>query len=196
VKRANTKQALLQVETVASPTARSEPRVHVGISILKGQAMDRALQQATELGTNEITILAANRSNVQLAGERVDNKLSHWSKIIAGACEQCGQLYLPTLNDPVSVAAFIEKLQVDPDVQTMILEHTAPRLPTLLAPASRAVLIGPEGGWDEAEQTLFDRVGVQRFSLGSTVLRAETVPAVALALLNHIQQSSASLPST
>jgi len=45
--------------------------------------------------------------------------------------------------------------------------------------AHPVVLIGPEGGWSEAERTL----AIPRISLGSHVLRAETAAITAGALL-------------
>jgi 16S rRNA (uracil1498-N3)-methyltransferase len=50
-----------------------------------------------------------------------------------------------------------------------------------------AILIGPEGGFSEAE---FDKLGKQAFvkkiTLGQRVLRAETAAAVALGLWNEL----------
>jgi 16S rRNA (uracil1498-N3)-methyltransferase len=53
-------------------------------------------------------------------------------------------------------------------------------------PRSVAVLIGPEGGFSppEIEKTL--EYGFQTVSLGPRILRAETAPVVALALLQAL----------
>ena len=49
------------------------------------------------------------------------------------------------------------------------------------------VFIGPEGGWSDEEATLFAEQGTARYRLGSTILRAETMPAVALALIQQMR---------
>jgi 16S rRNA (uracil1498-N3)-methyltransferase len=50
-------------------------------------------------------------------------------------------------------------------------------------PRSVAVLIGPEGGFSQAEIETVREFGFQTVSLGPRILRAETAPVVALALL-------------
>ena len=50
-------------------------------------------------------------------------------------------------------------------------------------PRSVAVLIGPEGGFSQTEIEMVRGYGFQTISLGPRILRAETAPVVALALL-------------
>jgi 16S rRNA (uracil1498-N3)-methyltransferase len=159
-------------------------KLHLGISLLKGQAMDRAIQQATELGASSICLLNAHRNNVHLTPERLDNKMSHWQKIIAGACEQSGQLYLPTLTPLES----LEHLITTTDTEIIILDMQGEKLPATLPRAERTLLVGPEGGWDEDERRLFAAHQLTHYQLTGGTLRAETVPSVALALFSHLQQ--------
>jgi 16S rRNA (uracil1498-N3)-methyltransferase len=58
----------------------------VAIGLLKGQAMDRAIQQATELGARNIWLLQAQRSNVSLKDGRLSQKLEHWRRSALDAC--------------------------------------------------------------------------------------------------------------
>ena len=51
-----------------------------------------------------------------------------------------------------------------------------------------ALLIGPEGGWTDAERTGFLNAGWKPVSLGSQVLRAETAAMAALAILGAAWQ--------
>ena len=53
-------------------------------------------------------------------------------------------------------------------------------------PRSVAVLIGPEGGFSQAEIENVREYGFQTVSLGPRILRAETAPVVALALLQSL----------
>ena len=48
-----------------------------------------------------------------------------------------------------------------------------------------ALLIGPEGGLSEAEINAANAVGFENWCIGSRVLRTETAPVVALAILNY-----------
>ena len=184
---ANAKQAVLDLDEVAPAAPEPGIKIHLGLSLLKGAAMDRALQQATELGGTSITLLAAKRSNVQLSRERADGKLDHWQKVIASACEQSGRLYLPELRPPINVAEFLDTSMSDNGLEAIVLDQHGAPLPKTLPSQPRTILIGPEGGWDNAEMALFKARGLTQYKISDNVMRAETVPAVALALLAHVQ---------
>ncbi|XOV83729.1 MAG: RsmE family RNA methyltransferase [bacterium] len=159
-------------------------KLHLGISLLKGQAMDRAVQQATELGASSIRLLEAKRSNVQLRTQRLDRKMDHWQKIIAGACEQSGRLFLPKLIPPASIAQVLAATEFE----IIVLDMHGEPLPGKLPAEERLLLMGPEGGWDATERQLFVEHKLTHYRLSSGTLRAETVPSVALALFSHLQQ--------
>ena len=55
---------------------------------------------------------------------------------------------------------------------------------SVAAPASVQLLIGPEGGWSEAEVQQALAAGALAISLGPRTLRAETAPIVALTLVS------------
>jgi 16S rRNA (uracil1498-N3)-methyltransferase len=177
------KAARLQISEIAPAQIPHAPAVHLALSILKGQAMDRALQQATELGVAQIHLLQANRSNVTLKADRTDNKLTHWQKIISSACEQCGQLYVPALSPPVSPAELLS----DTALKTFVLDQQGEVFPDRLDTHDIQLLIGPEGGWDESERLLFQQQNIPAYCVAPFTLRAETMPAVALATVYHAQ---------
>ena len=54
-------------------------------------------------------------------------------------------------------------------------------------PGPLALLVGPEGGFDEAERELLStQPFVTRISLGPRILRADTAAVAALALVNAV----------
>lgn len=183
--QANPKKSLLQVIHMEAAVDMAPHGLHLGLSMLKGQAMDRALHQATELGASEISLINAKRSNVALDARRTDNKMTHWQKIVAAACEQSGRLFVPALHRPNGLDTLLAGAPEKP----MVFDAAGAPLPGALPAESRLILIGPEGGWDDAERTEFTRLGIECYSLGEHILRAETMPAVALALLHHLQFS-------
>jgi 16S rRNA (uracil1498-N3)-methyltransferase len=52
-----------------------------------------------------------------------------------------------------------------------------------------AVLIGPEGGLSEAELAQAEGSGFTRVTLGPRVLRTETAPVAALAVIQHLLEN-------
>jgi 16S rRNA (uracil1498-N3)-methyltransferase len=159
------------------------PRLHVALGLLKGQPMDRALQQACESGATDVWLLHTSRSNVALNKARMSSKLAHWHKVLASSTEQCGSLFVPTLHPLASIAQTLEGARATP----MVFDPGGCDMPQRLDPADRLLLIGPEGGWNEAELELFSDRGIPRYRLGNLTFRAETAPSVTLALVQRAQ---------
>ena len=137
-----------------------------------------------ELGVQQIWLLQTDRSNLPLKGERLDQKLGHWQRIIASACEQCGQTWLPVLHPPRTVKACIDE---QANGVPIVFDIDGALLPRQVDIHQPLILIGPEGGWSDKEAQFFRDQDVARYRLGDTVLRAETMPAVALALIQHLR---------
>tara|TARA_E500000075_G_scaffold123792_1_gene126258 strand:- start:409 stop:1134 length:726 start_codon:yes stop_codon:yes gene_type:complete len=169
-----------QVSRVEPPIAQ---HLLVAMSLLKGQAMDRAIQQATELGASHVMLLTSERSNVGFDTKRLANKLAHWRKIIIASCEQCGALTIPTLDPPRSIGDLIAGLPST--TRRIVFDPTGPLLPKSLVSDDYVLCIGPEGGWSSAELDFFNTNDFAVNSVHSRVLRAENFPAVALALVQH-----------
>ena len=183
---AHTKRSVLRVVGVAPVAAPPAPSLTLALGLLKGQAMDRALQQAAELGAAAIYLIPTERSNVSLSTERVVNKLAHWRKIVAGACEQSGHLFVPQ----VSLLKDLSALLADNETETVVLDMDGAPLPPSLASRDRLLPIGPEGGWSDNERALFQAQNRLVFRLTDSTLRAETAPAVALALFKHLMRDT------
>jgi 16S rRNA (uracil1498-N3)-methyltransferase len=176
-------QTLLTITEILEREPRPETRNHLGLALLKGGAMDRAIQLACESGADDISLFTAFRSNARMDAQRLASKLAHWQKVIVAAGEQSGRSHLPHF-EPSS------------DLQQLIADHTnAYVLDMEGGPlnyhvgADRLLLIGPEGGWSDDERRLFDQERVQRVSLGPTTLRAESTPGAAMAILNYLANS-------
>ena len=166
------------------PLTESPLAIHLGIAISKGDRLEWVLQKATELGATAITPLFSERTEFKLKGERLEKKLQHWQQIIVSACEQCGRNSLPQLHSPQSAMQWSESVQAD---RKLVLHH---RSDGSLDPAdtvhSTALLIGPEGGLSELEIQHAERNGFQPLTLGPRVLRTETAPLAAIAVLQSL----------
>ena len=183
------RQAELQVTQVTTSAEPSNPFCHVVLALLKGNAMDRAIAQCVELGAHSIQLFRAARSNVDPTGSRLENKLSHWGKIIAGACEQSGRLYLPELHfRPVGLDILLDQFA---HTQRIVLDQSGSGLRAADVTGDAVTLfVGPEGGWSDAERDLFARRGHPVRSLAQHTLRAETVPGIALGITQYLITAS------
>ena len=146
-------------------------------ALLKGEAMDRVVQKAVELGAKRIVPLRTARSEALPADERLSRKLAHWQGIVVASAMQCGRATLPQVE---AVRDFADILEDAPGLRWIFSPHDAPAASGQAAEAV-SVLIGPEGGFAPHEVTAAVNAGWLPQSLGPRVLRADTAATVALA---------------
>ena len=177
------KSAKVQVLTF-NPSNRT-PAIHtlLGQVMSKGDRMDYAIQKAVELGVSEIQLLTSERCEMRLKYDRDQKKLDHWQGIAIAACEQCGMNLVPQILAPLSLNEWIKtelpqsKFVLAPEKeQTDVLKDISPDI---------ALLIGPEGGLNEAEIDQANQYGFKNWCIGDRILRTETAPVVALSILNY-----------
>ena len=156
--------------------------IHLALGLSRGDRMDFAVQKSTELGVNEITPLYTEYGEVRLKPERVEKKLQHWKKIAISACEQSGRLDIPVIHTPISLM----ELSLAESVNKWMLEPSgSDALPQSIAVNSVMLVVGPEGGFSENEIDWAQCNDFQIVALGSRILRTETAPVAALAILQH-----------
>ncbi|MEC8492034.1 MAG: RsmE family RNA methyltransferase [Pseudomonadota bacterium] len=183
VSKAHQRRAQIRVVGQIVSIERTDQAPSLAMALLKGRAMDRAIAQATELGVQQIWLLQTDRSNLPLKGARLDQKIGHWRRVIASACEQCGQTWLPVLHPPRTVKACIDE---QANGIPIVFDLDGAPLPRKVDIHKPLIFVGPEGGWSEEEAKFFRDQDVASYRLGDTVLRAETMPAVAMALVQHL----------
>lgn len=153
--------------------------------ISRGPRMDTVVQKATELGVRALQPVLADRSVVRLDTERAGSRLAHWQRIVISACEQCGRSVLPEVLPPRSLDEALAALS--PGTVGLTLDprgHEA--LGELLGATSQVALaIGPEGGFTEDEIRRLTAAGFRGLRLGPRILRTETAPLAALAILQY-----------
>jgi 16S rRNA (uracil1498-N3)-methyltransferase len=107
------------------------------------------------------------------------------------AAEQCGILSIPDVAEPGALDRVLAGLEAD---RVLIFcderaEHADPlaALSALPKPKALAVLIGPEGGFTEAERAqLLKHPNIIRLALGPRILRADTAGVAALTLVQSV----------
>jgi 16S rRNA (uracil1498-N3)-methyltransferase len=163
------------VETIAD----LPPRVRVLVPLIKGDRMDLCLEKLVEVGADELIVWPAERSVVKLDAARRESRQAHYAAAIQAAARQCGRATMPTVTIAESLRAAIAGL---PGGVRLVLDPAADRAEV---PNTDDVTIasGPEGGLAPAELDALAAAGFVSLGLGPRVLRAETAPVVAVALV-------------
>lgn len=163
------------------------------LSILKGDAMEWAVEKAVELGASELVPLVTAHTVVQIKQKGPEAFQSRWQKIADQALKQCGRLERLEVRLPVGLEDHLAATSADGrrKVRLWCDETERQRAPELVnwlksAPTELSelrLLIGPEGGWSAGERDLLAREpGMVRVGLGPWVLRAETAALFTLSL--------------
>ncbi len=158
-------------------------QIELGIALSRGDRMDWVLQKATELGVTRIAPLFSERTEVKLKAERADKKQQHWQQVIISACEQCGRNRLPALEQPQKLEDWLQNTRAE---RKFVLHHRAEATTNSGAPASVALAVGPEGGLSDSEIGAAEAAGFEALTLGPRVLRTETAPLAALAIVQAL----------
>ena len=175
------KRTEVLITSLSLETRRPKVKIHLGICILKKDAMNRSLSRCTELGVNEITPIFSEFCAVP--EKLIEKRVSNWQKIVISASEQCGLNLIPSINPVCNLQEWISKT---PGEKLMAVQSGDKLGNDFLESNSVSLLIGPEGGFspDEIEDASNDQV--KKISLGERTLRAETAPIVAISLIHRI----------
>ncbi len=178
-----------EVAVLGTAPARAESPLALTLvqGVARRERMDLIVQKATELGVAAIVPVATARSVVKLdAGARAA-RLAHWNGIAIAACEQCGRARLPAIAEPVPLAAWLAEA-VAPATRRIQLALDAGDALAAAAAGAPAIelLVGPEGGLEDAEQDAARAVGYRACRLGPRVLRSETAAVAALTVLQSV----------
>lgn len=169
-------------QVVLAPTALLRPREDVPDfwlcpALLKKDRFDLVLEKASELGVAQIRPVITRRCVAdKLNAERART-------IVVEAAEQCARTALPVLAEPVKLAELLAQWPAD-RVLFFADELGGELAAQAFAGTGRAaLLVGPEGGFDEAErETIRALPQAVPISLGPRILRGETAAIAATAL--------------
>jgi len=142
---------------------------------IKKGPIDWLVEKATELGAARLQPVITQRTIV----DRLN--LDRLRANMIEASEQCDRTALPTLSEPVRLAALLKGWDAD---RMLIFADETGGSPFLgvARPGPAAILIGPEGGFTPDERALIRATGgAVGASLGPRILRAETAAAAAIA---------------
>ncbi|MFG6281602.1 16S rRNA (uracil(1498)-N(3))-methyltransferase [Sphingomonas sp. S6] len=145
---------------------------------LKKGRIDWLAEKACELGVDRLVPVVTARTIVDKL--KTDRLRAHMIE----AAEQCARTALPAVDEPVKLAAMLRDW---PAERTLFFADEAGGDSAVAAmrahPGPAAILIGPEGGFTDAERAMIrehsQAIGI---SLGPRILRADTAAAAAVAL--------------
>jgi len=166
------------------------PPVHLLVPIADRERMLWLGEKATELGASSWRPVLFKRSrSVAPRGEGPTFQQRLRARM-ASALEQSGGAWLPVPYPDATVETCIAAA---PEGIRLVLELDGIPMVSLLelhrhVPVT--IVLGPEGGLEEAEREAFGAAGFRSASLGSSLLRFETAGVAALAVARAVSSAS------
>ena len=170
------------------PDVEAHTSIYLVAGLSKGEKMEWVIQKGTELGMEGLIPLRTKRSVMHLEGSKAQDRVVRWQKIASEAAKQSHRVQEPKISEVCDWRDLAE--QLPPDTQWLIpyeeeltqrlafvLERMDPKRPI-------AILIGPEGGFDQTEVALAqEKLGAKSVSLGPRILRTETAALATLTMV-------------
>ena len=178
--------------TALCPSPEAPARAVLWQGLPKADKLELIAQKATELGVWEIWPVEMLRSVARL-GKNDPKKQERLSRIALEAAKQSGRAHVPEVRAAVSFDKALKRLEEESFDLILVAWEEEHALPLSKAigeyrqfngvPGRVLIVIGPEGGIDEAEQQRLAALGAQSVTLGPRILRTETAGLCALAAL-------------
>jgi 16S rRNA (uracil1498-N3)-methyltransferase len=164
------------------------PFVRALVPLIKGDRMDACIEKLVEVGVDAIVVWPAARSVIRLDDARRDARRAKYQAIAQAAARQSGRAQVPPVDCAASLAAALAALPDRlPQGLRLVLDPTSDAALEVGAATDVTLASGPEGGLAPDE---LDRLaGFAPLGLGPRVLRAETAPMVAVALIRAATRS-------
>lgn len=188
IKDINKTNVLCEIIEKADINNESTLKIHLYQGLPKAAKMDFIIQKSTELGVTSITPVITERVVVKNELKEY-KKVDRWNKIALEACKQSKRTIIPKVNQPMELEGFLSEAdsydlvvvpyesKEDFGIKAMIRNLKGKKINSI------AILIGPEGGFEEDEIEKLDNLGAQIVTLGPRILRTETAGLVCASLL-------------
>jgi len=171
------KRVTAKITTTRAGSHPRPARVSLAVGLLKGDAMDAVVRDATALGVREIVPMITAHAIVPKRA-RGEEAVERWRRVAVASAKQCGQLTLPAIGAVTDLKTVLAR----PDGTKLMCVEPALGGASLSAVAADGVLVlvGPEGGWSEEEVVRARAAHCHTVTLGPLTLRAELAPVVAV----------------
>lgn len=178
------REAVTVTVDAVTPNA-SEPSLAVTLymGLPKADKLEWIIQKAVELGVTAIVPVVTARSIARVDGKDAEKKRTRWQKIAAEAAGQSGRGIIPTVEAPISFKQALPRLAAENTL--LCYEGGGQPIGQLVSREDTALslVVGPEGGFDPAEVAAVTAGGGRIATLGPRILRCETAPIAALAVV-------------
>lgn len=187
----NISKTSVEVSIIKKILQESESPVKITLfqGLPKSSKMDYIVQKGTEIGINEVVPIITARVVVKSElGEY--KKTDRWQRIALEACKQCKRSTIPKISAPIEFDKLLEQLKTFDTIVVPYENEEGLGIKKMVSGLKYkveniAVIIGPEGGFEENEINALSQMGAHIITLGPRILRTETAGIVCSTILEY-----------
>lgn len=154
-------------------TASPNVRLTLAVAMPRAHRQGYLVEKCTELGVSAIWPMVTERA----VAKPSDGSIDKWKRRAVEACKQSGNNWLPTIEPVLTftdVLAKIKSFGLALLADACANHILADRLANHINFTNVLVMIGPEGGWSDAECELAIGAGIESIAIAPFTLRTET----------------------
>ncbi|QOR35587.1 16S rRNA (uracil(1498)-N(3))-methyltransferase [Clostridium sp. 'deep sea'] len=175
----NTEGKYVEIEVLQQIFINREPSLKITVfqGLPKGDKMEQVVMRATEIGASEFVPVAMKRSVVVLKDNKAKKKQERWQKVVNSASSQAKRQLIPRV---LPVHNFSEMLGCLKDFDRVFVLYENQEDKSIYdynitnIQGRIAVIVGPEGGFEESEISFLNRIKAEVITLGPRIMRTET----------------------
>lgn len=185
------------VEVVLQKTgfdAPSKPKLILVQALAKSGRDERAVEQATEFGIDEIVAWEADRSIVRWSQEKRLKNIQKWRRIAREAAKQSLRTHIPVCNSVLKLNDLAEQCKKETNLVLVLDPSADEKLSVVLKrnlDGNNTIqkiffVVGPEGGISDKEVSMMVDSGAKMVLVGSQVLRTSSAGVAGLAITQTV----------
>ena len=184
IEKISSEGVLVKVTTQEECTHEPDIELTLYFALTKGDKPETVIQKCIELGVTELVPVLTDRCVSRPDAKAAQKKLQRYRKIALQAAMQSRRGIVPEVRPLTELKTAAAELSVY-DKAIVFYEGGGNPLREIISGSDKklAVFIGPEGGFEQREIDLLESSGAVRATLGSRILRAETAPIAAAAVI-------------
>jgi 16S rRNA (uracil1498-N3)-methyltransferase len=159
------------------------------VPILNDEKLSFIFQKGTELGINKFIIVEFERCKFKFKEDVKIKKLERYNKITKEAAEQSRRLNIPIVEDIINFKNIDKQKSVNIlcSLDNANVKRIDEVLNTFNVYDNINIVFGPEGGLTKEEEKILVDKGFIKTSLGSNVLRSETVILYVASVIGYLK---------
>jgi 16S rRNA (uracil1498-N3)-methyltransferase len=188
---AHRRDVRVQLLSRVEPAAEASVPLTLIQAVVKGDKMDDIIRDAVMLGIAAIQPVVSARSEVTVAALGRAGRVDRWRRVALASVKQSRRALVPEIRVPLTFETWLDDPR--PSTTLMLVEPGAGAdvMPLSVlrdqpVPLDAAIIVGPEGGWTEAEWSTARDQHIRLVTLGRRTLRADAVPVAAISVLQFL----------